>query len=78
MAFDVVLPLDYKVPDVSLTSLNGGPDVGTHFTGNRHAKWRCSRVRMNLAGYSHYLELTTRDEFVQYFLQHRQQPRTRL
>ena len=27
MAFDVVLPLDSKVPDVSPTSLNGGPDV---------------------------------------------------
>jgi len=28
MAFDVVLPLDAKVADVSPTSLNGGPNVG--------------------------------------------------
>ena len=28
MAFDVVLPLDSKVPDVSPSILNGGPDVG--------------------------------------------------
>ena len=35
MAFDVVLPLDPKVPDVSPTSLNGGSNVTADVTNTR-------------------------------------------
>ena len=35
MAFDVVLPLDTKVADVSPTSLNGGPNVTADVTNTR-------------------------------------------